>query len=104
MTFLLTAQLLHCEGFGAPRFPDNAAEELEDGAFIERPPISLARPLDHLALALVVAERKPLSLLRFPNFDGELRPQIQEPEQLAVNRVNLCPPIFNAHLIGSFEE
>src|SRR5437762_4733497 len=78
---------------------NDGPKEFDNRALIKWPFISFTHPLDHLALAGMIAEMNAGSSFRLAHFKRQLRALVQQPEQLAVKHVYFSSPVFNAHRV-----
>jgi hypothetical protein len=76
-----------------------AAENPYDCLVIKRPIIVIANAGKHFPLAVGVAQWQTNAGFHGPNLYGKARPQVEQPQQFAVNPVYLVTPVFDGHLI-----
>src|SRR5215470_11795992 len=88
---------MHCQTFGGARFINDSFEQTPNRGVGERPSIVAFRVLQNLFFAIGLIKRQVLLLLQLSDFEGALRPLVQQFHELFVQFINSATPITQVH-------
>jgi len=89
--------LLNSHAFNSPGLVDDSLEQPPHRESIERPVIDTGNVRDDFSLAIGRVDRKPQLAFYSPEFDGALRPSVEQRNQLLIQPIDFVSPIVYVH-------